>query len=336
MINIAYLIDTISTDTAGTQKQLLQLIQKLDRKRYHPFLICLKESKWMQENPIPCKHISLAYNGFISLSFPLVVRRLIKFLTAKNICIVQTFFEDSIFVGLIGANLAKFKPLLLSSRRDMGLGLQGQPWYHRLYLPALLLVNRFFDGIITNSFEIQKFVSKRERVPLNKIKVIYNGIEIPQKKYIIPDLFRRYKADVWIGIVASLTPVKRHDIILKAFSQMILWTSGSTIRLVIIGDGEKRKTLSEMAIVLGIKDHVHFEGAVKNVLDYLNMIDIGVLCSDREGLSNSILEYMACGLPVVATRVGGNTELVNNKTGICVPPGDSRALAIALLNWVRF
>ena len=76
-------------------------------------------------------------------------------------------------------------------------------------------------------------------------------------------------------------------------------------------------------------------GSVDNVTSYLQYSDIGVLCSDKEGLSNAILEYMACGLPVVATDVGGNSELVDKDNGFLVPPGDPPALAKALYSLIE-
>ena len=72
-------------------------------------------------------------------------------------------------------------------------------------------------------------------------------------------------------------------------------------------------------------------GSVNNVSDYLAHLNVGVLCSDREGLSNAILEYMAHGLPVVATGVGGNGELVDTTNGIVIQPGDAVQLGDALL-----
>jgi glycosyltransferase involved in cell wall biosynthesis len=330
LIRVAYLIDTIACDTAGTQKQLLETIARLDRRRFAPFLICLRKSEWMRSHRLPCPCQVLGYGGFLDANFLGVVQKLIRHISDARIDIVQTFFEDSIFVGSLGARLGRRRPVLISSRRDMGLGYRNQPWYHKLYPAALWVVNRFFDGIIANSRNVRAYAAKRERVSPDKIAVIYNGIELPTRPDEAPMLFREYTADIWIGIAASLTPVKRHDVLLKAFAKLLREVGGKSIRLVILGEGAERRSLETMARELGLEERVHFEGAVRDVFTYLYQFDIGVLCSDREGLSNAILEYMACGLPVVATSVGGNTELVSETSGICVPPGDERALAAAL------
>lgn len=328
MVCVAYLIDTIACDTAGTQKQLLETIRLLDRTKFEPLLICLWQSEWMTENELPCHCIILEYKGFLKLGFPKVVRRLIHTVDEQQIRIIQTFFEDSIFVAFLSSFLAKSSVVLLSSRRDMGLGKVNRPWYHLLYGFALPWVNRFFAGIVANSEQVRQFVAKKEKTDLTKIKVIRNGVYVPEKPDESPALFQQFSDTVWIGLVASLTPVKRHDLLLLAAA--ILSLEDLKFRILFLGDGPRREELETFATELGMREKVHFLGAVTNVPSYLFSLDIGVLCSDREGLSNAILEYMACGLPVVATAVGGNTELIDDGNGICVPPDNPTALAEAL------
>jgi glycosyltransferase involved in cell wall biosynthesis len=331
-MKIAYIIDTISCDTAGTQKQLLEIIRRLDRQAFEPELICLWESPWMTNNTLPCPCTVLGYQGFIKPNFPGVVRRLANFISSKKIDIVQTFFEDSIFVAALGAMLSRPRPILLSSRRDIGLGKENQPWYHQLFGYALPFVNRKFAGIVANSDQVRSYVSKRERTSLSKIKVHYNGVSLPDLNKERPPLasMASSSVEVWIGIVASLTPVKRHDLIIQAFAQLLAKSPLMNARLLLLGEGPQRAELERLAQSCGVAGSVQFEGAVTDVDAYLRHLDIGVLCSDREGLSNAILEYMAYGLPVVATDVGGNCELVSSSNGILVPANDASALASAM------
>ncbi|HEY6644774.1 glycosyltransferase [Povalibacter sp.] len=333
-LKIAFLIDTISTDTAGTQKQLLEMIRRLDRKAFEPQLICLWESPWMTQNALPCPCTVLGYRGFLKSNFPGVIGRLARMLSQQNIDIVQTFFEDSIFVAWLTAAFARPGPVLLSSRRDVGLGRENQPWYHDLFRRALPYVNRQFAGIVANSQQVREHVSRRERTPLEKIKVHYNGVAFPDTSTaaIAPGVLSAHPDAIWIGIVASLTPVKRHDLLIRSFARL---NSATQTRLLLLGEGSQRTDLETLARDSGVGDRVHFEGAVKNVGAYLQHIDIGVLCSDREGLSNAILEYMSYGLPVVATAVGGNGELVSSDNGMTVPANDVDALAGALQTLVE-
>ena len=329
-IKIAYLIDTIATGTAGTQKQLLEIIRRLDPAEFEPQLICLWQSPWMTANPLPCRCTVLDYRGFLKPNFPSVVRKLAAVIDAGNVDVIQTFFEDSIFVAALGAALARTSPVLLSSRRDIGLGDSNQPWYHRLFGLALPAVNRRFQGIIANSEQVRRYVAQREKTPASKIAVIYNGVTLSGRAGAVPAVFQSNSTDVWLGLVASLTAVKRHDLLIRALAAVAKSGDGPRVHLVLLGDGPERARLERLAAQCSIADRVHFEGAVTDVSAYLHEIDIGVLCSDREGLSNAILEYMAAGLPVVATEVGGNAELVTHENGICVPANDVVALSRAL------
>jgi glycosyltransferase involved in cell wall biosynthesis len=330
MIPIAFLIDTISCDTAGTQKQLLETIRRLDRDAFQPHLICLRETDWMRRNQLPCSCSILNFNGFLKPTLPMVVQRLRRLVQKYRFQIIHTFFEDSIFVGYLGGMLSRPRPLLLSSRRDMGLGNVNQPWYHRLYKLALPAVNKSFTGIVANSAQIKSYVAKREKTPPSKIAVVYNGIDIASKAGPVPALLQAHTADIWIAMVASLTPVKRHDLLIQAMRILKQSLPMVRVKALLLGDGAEKAKLVKLSQQLNLNEDVVFAGAVDNVADHLHHMHIGVLCSDREGLSNAIMEYMACGLPVVATRVGGNVELVDETNGICVPPDDPEALAKAL------
>ena len=328
-IKIAYLIDTISSQKAGTEKQLMGIIKRIDRASFEPYLICLWRSPWMEQNKLPCKVFVLDYTGFIKLNFIGVIKRLLDLLKQEQFHIIQTFFEDSIFVGYLGKMLSREKPLLLSSRRDTGLG-SDEPWYRSFYRVVLPVVNRGFDGIVANGDNVREYVARRERTSPDKIKVIHNGIALPDHIEQKPPIFRDTQAELWIGIVANLKPVKRIDVFLRAMARLRMISDKMDFKAVVVGEGPEAERLQKMAGELDLLSTVYFAGAVNNVIAYLQNLDIGVLCSDREGFSNSILEYMACGLPVVVTSVGGNPELVDNTNGFCVPSGDPEALAEAI------
>ncbi len=327
-IKIAYLIDTISSDLAGTEKQLLEIIRRLDKDVFEPHLICLYSSEWLEENTLPCSLHVLGYNGLTKIGIFKVIRELKNIINEQHINIVQTFFVDSIFVGYLAAIFGDFKPVLLSSRGDIGLG-QDDLWYHTLFKTVQPLINRRFDGIVANSQKVKEYVAKTERIPLEKIMVIHNGIDTQIEDNSIPEVFNN-KAELWIGITANLRPIKRIDIFLKALA-LLKRDSKINFHAIVLGEGPHKEALKALTHELGLSTIVHYMGSVKNVYSYLKYLDIGVLCSDREGLSNAIMEYMASGLPVVSTAVGGNTELIDSENGILVPVGDVHALGSALL-----
>ena len=333
-IRIAYLIDTISSDKAGTEKQLLNIIARLDRNLFEVTLVCLYESPWMIRCSLPCEVICLRYKGFLNFGFPIVLRQYISLLKERHFDIVQTFFEDSMFVGYLGRLFCRTHHALIISRRDIGLG-NDEPVYHWLYKKIKPFVLRSVDGIATNAHAIKEQIVRNENVPAEKVTVIGNGLDIPTFPKELPRLFSDYRDEIWVGIAANLKPVKRIDLLLRALAH--LKESGITdvVSTVIMGDGRLSADLAKLALEVGISNRVHFVGAVNNVSNYLHCVDIGVLCSDKEGLSNAILEYMSCGLPVVATQAGGNCELVDETNGVCVPVGDYIALAQALAKLIQ-
>jgi glycosyltransferase involved in cell wall biosynthesis len=132
------------------------------------------------------------------------------------------------------------------------------------------------------------------------------------------------------GCVASLTPVKRHVDLIEAFA--IVHARLPAARLLLIGDGPLRTTISEQIASLGLQDAVDLLGDRSNIETLLPALDVALLTSSTEGMSNAILEAMACGLPVIATSVGGNLQLVEHQvSGLLVPPSNPAALADAML-----
>jgi len=184
------------------------------------------------------------------------------------------------------------------------------------------------------SGDIARAVTRLRTVPRSKVKVVTNGIctetfigrgESPTVRQ---DLGIQPGAKV-IGTIGRLTEVKRQDLLLSAFAQLLI--QFSEIRLLLVGDGPERARLEEKAMVLGIKDRVHFVGYQSNPELFLQAMDVFVLTSRSEGLPVSLLEAWAAGLPVISSAVGGISKLVTNgKTGVLFPSGDLEALVIAI------
>jgi glycosyltransferase involved in cell wall biosynthesis len=133
-----------------------------------------------------------------------------------------------------------------------------------------------------------------------------------------------------VGHISSFSREKRHDLVLKAFAAAR--EEEPRYLLVLVGDGAERAASEALARDLGFGDEVRWLGWRKDVPRLLKAIDITINASDREGSCNAILESMAMGVPVVATRVGGTPEILDGgRAGILVAPDDSDALAQALL-----
>jgi glycosyltransferase involved in cell wall biosynthesis len=131
------------------------------------------------------------------------------------------------------------------------------------------------------------------------------------------------------GIVARLSPAKDHAHLLRAFAGLA--AVDTRVRLVVVGDGELRADLLQLVRELGVKDRVVLTGSREDIATLLGAFDCFVLSSYTEGLAMTLLEAMAAELPLVATRVGGNAEVVvDGETGIVVPARDTARLSEAM------
>jgi glycosyltransferase involved in cell wall biosynthesis len=188
-----------------------------------------------------------------------------------------------------------------------------------------------YGQLVAVSEDLKKFVIEKVGIQDSRIQVIYNGVE--PAATVQPEEVTRCREelgfgtdDIVIGAVGSLYPVKGHRYLLDAMPEVL--AQHPRARLLIIGRGPLEDSLRAQADRLGIKDRVRFLGLRHDVPRLLAMMDLFVLPSLSEGLSLALLEAMAAGKPVVATRVGGNPELVKSgRTGLLVQPNDPVALA---------
>ncbi len=189
--------------------------------------------------------------------------------------------------------------------------------------------------ILANSFSVKTHTSNSEKIPEDKIDVIRNGIDLNQfggsvpkksfrKSYDIPD------DDYIIGIVANLNRhVKRIDVFINMAIEVLKVIPNVSFQ--IVGNGHLRKQLEKLANNGDNSNKISFLGEKEGVYSIIENWDIGVLSSDSEGFSNSVIEYMSVGLPVVATDVGGNKEIIETDVnGKLVPPGDYRSMAVTV------
>lgn len=211
--------------------------------------------------------------------------------------------------------------------------------YRRLRRWIAPLIDRF----ITVSRDLQDWLTGTVGVTTAKVQQIYNGVDhdvFHPRSAGRPDLaptgFLGSAACV-IGTVGRLAEVKDQTTLIRAMGRLLRQrpTLSDAIRLIIVGDGPLRMRLEQLADEQGIATITWFAGDRSDVPDLLRMMDVFVLPSLAEGVSNTVLEAMATGLPVVATRTGGNPELVSvDSTGQLVPVADDRALADTLLELI--
>jgi len=213
--------------------------------------------------------------------------------------------------------------------------------------PRYVLLRRLFRLVvqcyIPMSKDLETWLINQIKVPKNKITQIYNGVDLSRFKIIkekpldlLPIDFRSPDL-MLIGTVGRLDPVKDQITLVQAFIHLVKTYPAvkNKVRLVLVGAGVLQPKLQELSLEAGINDLVWFAGERNDVANIMQTLDLFVLPSINEGISNTILEAMATELPVIATDVGGNPELViNNQTGYLVPKQTPIAMAEAFKHYL--
>ena len=208
---------------------------------------------------------------------------------------------------------------------------------HLLAGNMFIRILKHVDAFVAISDEIMEDLTKDGFVP-EKICRIPNFV-LPDHFYPPRDAGDKKRAREKIGIRSDafvvtfsgrLVQRKRVDILLHAVAEVV--SRGNELRVLILGHGEMRSKLEQMAAELGIEGRVSFTSFVTNILDYLHASDLFIFPSVKEGMPNALLEAMACGLPVIATRIGGVVDVIRDRdNGLLVSPGNAGELRDALL-----
>jgi L-malate glycosyltransferase len=249
----------------------------------------------------------------------------------QRIQILHTYsFYPNVF-AIPAARLAGV-PVIIGSVRDIGD--IWTPWQHEVQKVCL----RMADHIIMNAEAIRKDLLQRGYSP-DHLTVIPNGIDLERFKIFHTGEIVRRELNIppgvpVVGVLSRLMRIKGHDYFLRAAA--LIAARVPQVRFLIVGDTkihhDYRDELKRLAVTLGLEDRVIFTGFRLDIPELLAALSVSVLPSlGLEGLSNSLLESLAAGLPVVATRVGGNPEIIEDGVnGLLVPPADAEALAGAI------
>lgn len=309
-IDIAYMIDVLDTDMAGTENQLIKMINGLDRKHFRVRLVCLSDHPWLRANAssLACASKTFEIRKFKRISTYLDFLRLVGWLRRDRPDIVHTFFPVSNIVGVLAARMAGVKTVV-SSRRDYG------EWMRPSYLAATKFVNRFASAIVANSSAVGELTRRKEAVSNGKVRVILNGLDLTPFVHLTRNRDLQHELSIpndakIIGLVANFRPMKNHHTFFRAAREIL--TARPDAYFLLVGDGQLLGQSRQLAEELGLLDHCRFAGRRQDVLPLISIMDVGVNCSEMEGLSNAVMEYMAAGVPCVVSRSGGNPDLITH------------------------
>ena len=309
----------------GTERQATATALALDRRIFAPHIVAFRARGFradeLREAGIPVFQIPVkSLRGPSAVQGALILGRYIR---RHGIDLVHTFDTPLNLYGTLVARCFR-TPVVLSSQRayrDLK-----SPWARGL----LRLTDRMVDGVVVNCLAVRRHMEDDEHNPPSHNLLCYNGIDT---RVFCPGESRRpavlEPAGLTIGVVCGLRPEKDLGTLVRAFHAVR--RTREDARLVVVGSGPSLEGLLRLARDLDVAGACHFEPATSDVAAWLRALDIFVLPSRSEALSNSLMEAMACGCCSVASDVGGNPELViPMETGLLFRSGDAADLAAKL------
>lgn len=311
---------TNTFETGGSERQFASLAKAMRQGAFQVELGCVWRTGAFQEGLGEVAEFSPW--GSLYGRHSLRVRwRLARCLRGHRIAIAHAFDFYSNLMLIPAARLARV-PVVIGSQRQLG------DLLNRSRFAAQHLAFRLCDCVVSNSQAAARLLAQ-QGLPEKKIEVIPNGLPEEAFRQAAP-AFPKLPGTLRIGMIARMNnPVKNYPGLLQAAARLA--PRFPNLEVFLVGDGPLRPELERMVQSLGIERQVRFLGDRRDIPEVLASLDISVLPSFSESLSNAILESMAAGLPVVATKVGGNIDLVREgETGFLVPSKDEASLAGAV------
>lgn len=337
-IKIVYLIDTFYK-FAGAERNLYDIVKGIDKTMFMPYVFTLKGGgDFALFKAMGVYTRILNVNKVYDFHGLKTMWDLIRFLREEKVDIIVSYHDGADTMAALTGMLAGVK-VRISSRRDMGYKLQSR------HIKLYRFINRFFTKIITVSDAVAEIISIREKVPKQKFITVYNGVnkeKVESKSsYSAEDLARLGidRSKILIGVIASFRRIKGIEYFIKAAD--IVYRANPNVQFLIVGKipGKPNGYTQELmasAFATAAKSAILFFDFEDNISKTLDILDVVVAPSLSEGFSNTIIESMAAGVPVVATKVGGNVEAIEDGvSGILVTPQDERVVADAILRLIE-
>jgi sugar transferase (PEP-CTERM/EpsH1 system associated) len=331
---VVHIIYTLST--GGLENGLVNIINRSPPDRYRHIIICLTTADDFAQR-ITAPHVEIielrkreGHDFHCYWKLRKLLRKLCPdVIHSRNMAALES--------QLCGIGIGTVKRVHGEHGREIN-DLDGSNWKYLLFRKFM---RAFIHQYITVSKDLETWLVTTVGVRRDRVRQIYNGVdhsrftpEIVKPLALLPERWRGLDGILVIGTVGRLTPVKDQQLLLRAVAQLRMDHPelGDRLGLVIVGDGPLRSMLAQLTEQLALQDAVWLAGDRDDVPDLLQAMDIFVLPSLGEGISNTVLEAMASGRPVIATAVGGNIELVEEGfNGSLVPVGNVQALSNALV-----
>lgn len=313
----------LSLEPGGLENGVVNVVNGLDPAQFRSSICCLKSSgpfaARIRRDDVQVR--SMGHDRGNDWRLPL---RLASLFRATGTDIVHTRNAEAFFYAGIGARLAGI-PVLLHSEH-------GRIFDDRaLRLYAQRLLSRWAHGIFAVSGQLRDDLVRYVGLRPSQVDVLHNGVDQSRFGGVDREAARRLldldTVTLAVGSVGRLVPVKNYALLLRAFAAL----RRDDAVLLLAGEGPERAALEQLAQGLGVASRTRLLGHREDVPTVLAALDVFALSSRSEGMSNTLLEAMAAGLPIVATRVGGNPEIVRDGVdGLLADDDDTQGFAGAL------
>ena len=320
-IKILHVIQTL--ETGGLENGVVNICNKIDKKKFIIDILCLR-GKGELVNRIVNNAASVYYRENLKGSMIKYIYNAYSLCKLKKYDIIHSHGWGTLIPSFIAGRLTGAKVIN---------GEHGTIYDDTLRRRLLQrLIFSMVDLNLTVSEDLKRELMNRFRIGGDNIKPIINGVDLKKfhpssksRKKIREELSLK-KENFLIGSVGRLVGVKDYPSIIKAFNDIIKYYNDA--RLILVGEGDERKKIENLIETYNLKNEIKLLGRRDNINEILNAMDLFILSSKSEGLSNTILEAMACGKTVIATNVGGNPEIISDKkTGLLYDVGDVKKLS---------
>lgn len=333
---ILYIIENVFF--GGGERSFAQIINGLDKDKYEIYVACMPRGKFVEKIRNSANILPINFRNMFNL---FNICKLTKIMKENNIQIVHSQGGRADFFARLAARKAMISAVVSTVAMPVE-GYDVSLFKKVLYVILDRFSERFVSKFIVVSEALRKRLIKIHRVPFEKIVKICNGVELDLDTGLrTSDIRNKLKLEfmipedaILIGVIGRLVWQKGLTYFIRAIKQILddRRQLSADIRFIIVGEGNKRKSLEHTAKKLGIEENVVFTGFRNDAERILKALDILVLPSVLEGQPIVLLEAMAMGKAIVATNIEGVNETVDNGvTGVLIPPGDSGALAEAIV-----
>lgn len=333
VIRVAYIV--CKFDMGGLERCVARLCNHLDRDRFIPMVICLERSgdaaQWIERDDVEIIELNKKPRNDLG-----VIWRLARTLREKQVDVVHSHNWGTLVETTLARRWAG-TPVHVHTEHGQGLHHGLSRIKQLLHKIATRWAFRNANCVTVCAESVQEIISQRVGFDKSQFQFIPNGVERAEPtvdRSVVRESLGIGNDDIVFGSVGRLVPVKNFQCAIQATVGAV--QAGYPAHLILVGDGPDRLRLQELSASLGAEDYVHLVGQQTQVANWLNAFDVYINSSNSEAMSLGILEAMSAGLPIVATNVGDNAQLVESEMpcGVVVEKDNAESMRAALVSLI--